>query len=53
MALGLFLIYLFIYCLSKVYSLSYFIPFSFFFLCFLGPNLWRMKVPRLGVELEL
>ena len=24
-----------------------------FFFCFLGPNLWRMEVPRLRVELEL
>jgi len=21
--------------------------------CFLGPHVWHMKVPRLGVELEL
>ena len=30
--------------------------FSFFFLflfCFLGPHLWHMKVPRLGIKLEL
>ena len=27
--------------------------FSFFFFCFLGPHLWPMEVPRLGVELEL
>ena len=26
---------------------------SFFFFCFLGPNLHHMEVPRLGVELEL
>ena len=25
----------------------------FFFFCFLGPYLWHMKVPRLGVKLEL
>ena len=25
----------------------------FFFFCFLGPHLWHMEVPRLGVELEL
>ena len=24
-----------------------------FFLCFLGPHLWHMEVPRLGVQLEL
>ena len=27
--------------------------FSFFFFGFLGPYLWHMEVPRLGVELEL
>ena len=27
--------------------------FFFFFLVFLGPHLWDMKVPRLGVQLEL
>ena len=27
--------------------------FFFFFSCFLGPHLWHMEVPRLGVELEL
>ena len=26
--------------------------FFFFFLVFLGPDLWHMEVPRLGVELE-
>ena len=25
----------------------------FFFLSFLGPYLWHMEVPRLGVQLEL
>ena len=25
----------------------------FCFVCFLGPHLWHMEVPRLGVELEL
>ena len=25
----------------------------FFFFCFLGPHLWHMEVPRLGVESEL
>ena len=32
-----------------------FYPFFLFFLfvCFLGPSLWHMEVPRLGVELEL
>ena len=25
----------------------------FFFLSFLGPHLWHMEIPRLGVELEL
>ena len=25
----------------------------FIYLCFLGPHLWHMKVPRLGVESEL
>ena len=25
----------------------------FCFVCFLGPNLWHMEAPRLGVELEL
>ena len=24
-----------------------------FFFCFLGPHLWHVEVPRLGVELEL
>ena len=27
--------------------------FLFFIFCFLGPHLWHMKFPRLGVELEL
>ena len=27
--------------------------FLFFSFCFLGPHLWYMEVPRLGVELEL
>ena len=27
--------------------------FFFFFFCFLGPHLWHIKVPRLGVESEL
>ena len=27
--------------------------FFFFFLVFLGPHLWQMEVPRLGVESEL
>ena len=26
---------------------------SFVFFCFLGPHLWHMEVPRLGVELKL
>ena len=32
--------------------LSPFLP-SFFFFCFLGPILWHIEVPRLGVESEL
>ena len=27
--------------------------FAFCFICFLGPPLWHMEVPRQGVELEL
>ena len=27
--------------------------FIYLFICFLGPCLWHMEVPRLGVELEL
>jgi len=27
--------------------------FFFFFFCFLGPYLWHMEVPRLGIKLEL
>ena len=27
--------------------------FFFFFFCFLGPHLWHVEVPRLGVESEL
>ena len=26
---------------------------NFYFFVFLGPNLWHMEVPRLGVELDL
>ena len=26
---------------------------TFFFSCILGPHLWHMEVPRLGVEWEL
>ena len=34
---------------------SYLLPLFpfFFFPCFLGPHLWHMEVPRLGVNLEL
>ena len=28
-------------------------PESVFFVCFLGPHLWHMEVPRLGVKSEL
>ena len=31
----------------------FFFTASFCCCCFLGPNLWHMEVPRLGVELEL
>ena len=32
----------------------YFLFFKFFyFFCFLGPHLWHVEVPRLGIELEL
>ena len=27
--------------------------FFFLFFCFLGPHMWHMEVPRIGVELEL
>ena len=27
--------------------------FFFFFICFLGPSLWHMEVPRLGAESQL
>ena len=33
-----------------VYFLLLFFP---FFVCFLGPQLWHMEVPKLGVESEL
>ena len=32
---------------------NHFIPGQFFFLVFLGPRLWHMEVPRLGVKSEL
>ena len=32
----------------------FFVLFCFcLFVCFLGPHLWHVEVPRLGVELEL
>ena len=31
---------------------QYNLPFFFFF-AFLGPHMWHMKIPRLGVHLEL
>ena len=36
-----------------LYSLIYFIIAFFFLFGFLGPHVWHMEVPRLGVELEL
>ena len=38
---------------SQLLSLLFVLCFFFFFLVFLGLHLWHMKVPRLGVELEL
>ena len=32
---------------------TFFLFLIFVLFCFLGPYLWRMKVPRVGVELEL
>ena len=48
----------FLHSLAKISSMQSFIFVSFFlfvflFLSFLGPHLWHMKVPRLGVESEL
>ena len=41
-------------CLVAVLTLLKFFFFFFFLtVCFLGPHLWHMEVPRLGVELEL
>ena len=39
--------------LSPSLSLFFFFFFFFFFFVYLGPHLWHMEVPRLGVELEL
>ena len=35
------------------FQFSTFFFFFFFCICFLGPRLWCMEVPRLGDELEL
>ena len=37
---------------SPVWSLSLFNIITFFFFCILGPHLWHMEVPRLGVKSE-
>ena len=39
---------------SQIAFLSFFFPsFLSFFLVFLGPHLWHMDIPRLGVESQL
>jgi len=38
---------------TRYYLLKLTYIFFFFFLVFLGPHLWHMEVPRLGVESEL
>ena len=43
---------------SKMVWLSHLISgckhfFLFLFFCFLGPHVWHVEVPRLGVKLEL
>ena len=43
---------LFPYYLFNVY-LFFFVCLFVFFFCFLGPHLWHMEVPKLGVEMEL
>ena len=35
------------------FSRQFLLFFCFFFFVFLGPHPWHVKVPRLGVELEL
>ena len=41
-------------CVCVCVSVCVWVGFSFFFFwSFLGPHLWHMEVPRLGVKLEL
>ena len=44
-------IYVFSYTFAAEFIVCLFMYYLFF--CFLGPHLWQMEVPRLGVELEL
>ena len=39
--------------LCILFTVSFSFLFFFFFFIFLGPHLWHMEVPRLGVEQEL
>ena len=47
--------YILYYIIYIIYYILYIIPlsFSFFFLPFLGQQLWHVEVPQLGVQLEL
>ena len=39
--------------MDSIFQLLLFCKLFFFFFFFLGPHLWHMEVPKLGVELEL